>query len=132
MNNPYEIIKSFYTKDWDNVSDADKARNFFMINRICSINFPLQSQMFNNIKIRPEKVVDFWKSLMTKLYKSPPKWIWTKTIKSEKEKDKNYKEEVINFIKEKNKISDREIKEMIHFFPKKFDSYYKDIENLIS
>ena len=133
MNNPFEIIKAFYKKEWDKISDRDKSRNFFMINRICSIAYPLEANLFNHIKIQPDKVVDFWKIFITLKHKTPPSFIWTKTIKKEKEKSGiEYKEEVLNFIKEKNQISNREIQELIEFFPDEFKHFYKEIESLIS
>lgn len=132
MNNPYELIKSFY-KNWDKVKDKDKSRNFFMVNRICSIKFPLQANAFNNIKIQPEKAVDFWKVMLTAQSKVSPQWIWTKTEKKEIEKKKKetYDENIINFIKEKYLLSNREIQEMIEFTPKEFKSFYKEIESVI-
>lgn len=133
MNNPFEIIKSFHTKDWDKISDRDKSRNFFMINRICSISYPLQANSFNHLKIQPEKVVDFWKIFVSHHNKKTPQWVWTKTIKKDKEKEETkYKEEILDFIKSRNEISDREIKELIDFFPSEFKKYYKDIESLLS
>ena len=133
MNNPFDIIKAFHTKEWDKISDRDKARNLFMINRICSIAYPLQANSFNNLKIRPEKVVDFWKVFITNYNKKTPQWIWTKTSKNVKEKEKKeYKEEVISFIKDKYQISNREIEELKNFFPSKFNSFYKEIETIIS
>lgn len=132
MNNPYDIIKSFHTTQWEDVSDRDKSRNFFMINRICSANFPLQANAFNHLKIQPEKAVDFWKTFISHHYKKTPQWVWTKSLKKEKEYTKNYKEEIIEFIKEKYSISNREIKELQEFFPQKFSSFYKDIEKLLS
>ena len=133
MNNPFDIIKSFYSKSWNKINDRDKSRNLFMINRICSIAYPLQANSFNNIKINPDKVVDFWKVFITSKHKTVPSWIWTKTQKKEKdEKKKEYKEEVINFIKDRYQISNREIEELKNFFPKKFNTFYKEIETLIS
>lgn len=133
MNNPFDIIKSFYSKSWDKVSDRDKSRNLFMINRICSIAYPLQANSFNNIKIQGDKVVDFWRIFVKHNNKNVPSWIWTKTLKKEKEKaKKEYKEEVINFIKEKYDLSNREMEELKNFFPSKFNSFYKEIETLIS
>ena len=133
MNNPFDIIKAFHTKEWNKISDRDKARNLFMINRICSIAYPLQANSFNNLKIRPEKVVDFWKVFITNYNKKTPQWIWTKTSKNVKEKEKKeYKEEVISFIKDKYQISNREIEELKNFFPSKFNSFYKEIESIIS
>lgn len=133
MSNPYEIIKAFSTKEWNNVKDRDKAKNFFMVNRIMSINFPLQANSFNNIKIQPEKVVDFWKVFISNYYKKSPPWIWTKTQKGEKESTTyEYKEDVISFMKEKYQISNREIKELKQFFPKKFHLFYKEIEKILN
>ena len=133
MNNPFDIIKAFHTKEWSKISDRDKARNFFMINRVCSIAYPLQANSFNNIKIKPEKVVDFWKIFITGYNKRTPQWIWTKTVKKEKEKEKKeYKEEVIYFIKDKYQISNREIEELKKFFPSKFNAFYKEIDSILS
>ena len=84
MNNPFDIIKAFHSKAWDKINDRDKARNFFMINRTCSIAYPLQANSFNNIKIQPDRVVDFWKIFITSKHKSVPSFIWTKTIKKDK------------------------------------------------
>ena len=77
--------------------------------------------------------MDFWKVFVTHKHKTTPSWIWTKTIKKTKEKSQdNYKEEIIDFIKEKYQISNREIQEMKDFFPAKFKQFYKDIETLLS
>mgnify|MGYP000887624418 CR=1 FL=1 len=45
--------------------------------------------------------------------------------------ENKYKDEIIDFIKEKNEISNREIKELIEFFPNKFKDYYKEVETLL-
>ena len=133
MNNPFDIIKAFHTSEWKKISDRDKSRNFFMINRILSIAYHLQTNSFNDIKIRPEKAVDFWKLFISHQNKKTPQWIWTKTVKGEKEKDNSkYKDEILEFIKNKHQISNREIQELIDFFPSKFKSYYKEIESLLS
>ena len=131
--NPFEVIKSFFNSNWKSVTIIDKSKNFFMINRICSIQFPVQANYFNHIKISPPEVIDFWKILLSSKYKSSPSWTWTKTAKKENQKKKAaYKEEVISFIKEKNNISNREIEELKEFFPQKFEEYYKDVEDLLS
>lgn len=133
MNNPFDVIKAFHTSEWQKVSERDKARNLFMINRICSIAYPLQANSFNHIKINPENVVNFWKILLTHHNKKTPSWIWAKTIKTEQVKNKKeYKEEVIEFIKEKYQVSNRQIQELQNFFPSKFNSFYKEIETLMS
>lgn len=132
MTNPFELIKAFYTSDWHKVSDRDKARNFFMVNRLCGIAYPLQANSFNHLKIQPEKVVDFWKLFVTHHNKKSPQWLWTKTQKPVQTKgDFKYKEEVIDFIKSKYEISNREISEIMDFFPERFKIFYKEIESLL-
>lgn len=133
MANPFNIINSFFNNKWEEISDSDKSRNFFMINRICSIQFPIQANYFNNIKISPSSAIDFWKVLLSNKYKSCPKWTWTKTNKKQKEvKSMTYKPEVLDFIKERYQISNREIEELGDFFPEKFKKFYQEIEDLLS
>jgi hypothetical protein len=77
--------------------------------------------------------VDFWKIFITHHNKKTPQWVWTKTIKTEKEMEVNkYKEEILDFLNNKYEISVREIKEMMDFFPQKFKIFYKEIESLLS
>jgi hypothetical protein len=133
MKNPFEVIKFFFNSKWEDVSTYEKSRNFFMINRICSIQFPVQSNYFNNIKISPSSVVDYWKVLLSNKYNSPPKWTWTKTRKKEKEnKEKQYNTEILDFIKERYQMSNREVSELKDFFPVRFKEFYSEIEELLS
>ena len=88
--------------------------------------------MFNNVKIQPDGVVDWWKTFLSCKYQQQPSWVWTKTIKKEEKKKTEYKEEILDFIKEKHQISNREIEDLRGFFPEKFHSFYKDIEKLLS
>ena len=71
----FDILKAFFNKkNWEDVSNHDKARNFFMINRIMGIAFPLQANAFNSTKIDPVSVVNYWKETLNTKYKAPPGW----------------------------------------------------------
>jgi len=127
----FDIIKALFKSDneWSKVSKIDKSRNFFMINRIMSIQHPLQANMLNNIKIDSVSAVEWWRFMMRKLYKTTPKWIYTSTIKKESEKkDKEYKAETLDLIREKYEVSNRELETTKKFFPKKFDEWIRSIE----
>jgi hypothetical protein len=129
----FDILKSFFSeKDWQEVSKHDKSRNFFMINRIMSISFPLQANAFNNTKVDPVPVIDFWKSTLNQKYKATPGWFFTSTKKKEKKEIFIPSEEVSDLIKTKYEISDREIKELSQYYPKEFKFFCKSIEDLIS
>ena len=129
----FDILKAFFNnKKWEEVSKQDKARNFFMINRIMSVSFPLQANALNNTKIDPVAVVDYWRSLLITKYKTPPGWYFTSTIKKDKIKEYNPPEEISNFIRTKQEISEREIKELSKYFPKEFKKYCDGIKDLIA
>jgi hypothetical protein len=128
----FDILKAFFSeKKWEDVSKVDKSRNFFMINRMMSISFPLQAQAFNNTKIDPVPVVDFWKTTLNRSYKTPPGWFFTPTAKKEKIKNFLPSENAANFIKNKYEISNREIAELGKYFPKEFKEFSKGIEELL-
>ena len=84
----FDILKAFFSdKKWQDVTKQEKAKNFFMINRIMSISLPLQANAFNNTKIDPVSVIDFWKFTLNTKYKTPPGWFFTSTNKKEKKKE---------------------------------------------
>jgi hypothetical protein len=128
----FDIIKNIFNQKedvWKNVSKNDKSRNFFMINRIMSIQFPIQAHQFNKLKVSPPYVVDWWRNTLNTRFTKVPTWIYTKTQKSEKSK-KNISE--VNqlteeFIREKFQITKRDLVYLKTFYP---DRYVKWIEDL--
>ena len=112
--NLFELIKLFFNqREYLNISNYDKSKNSFMVNRFCSIHFPLQAAMLSRYKLSQYGIVDYWQSILSKQYKSTPFWMYTKTKKQDKEKNnnKNISEEVkkIYCILNKCKISDLEL-----------------------
>jgi len=128
----FDIIKNIFNQKedvWKNVSKNDKSRNFFMINRIMSIQFPIQAQQFNKLKVSPPYVVDWWRNTLNTRFTKVPTWIYTKTKKSEKSK-KNITEVnqlTEDFIREKFQITKRDLIHLKSFYP---DRYVKWIEDL--
>jgi hypothetical protein len=128
----FDIIKNIFNQKedvWKNVSKNDKSRNFFMINRVMSIQFPMQAHQFNKLKVSPPYVVDWWRNTLNTRFTKVPTWIYTKTQKSEKSK-KNISE--VNqlteeFIREKFQITKRDLVYLKTFYP---DRYVKWIEDL--
>jgi len=128
----FDIIKNIFNQKedvWKNVSKNDKSRNFFMINRIMSIQFPMQAHQFNKLKVSPPYVVDWWRNTLNTRFTKVPTWIYTKTQKSEKSK-KNISEVnqlTEDFIREKFQITKRDLVYLKTFYP---DRYVKWIEDL--
>ncbi len=65
-------------KQYNELSDYDKARQFFMTNRFMSIQYPIQANMLNHIKISQAKAVDYWHRNMSNVYTRVPKWVFAK------------------------------------------------------
>ncbi len=128
----FDVVKSiFKKKDWDDVGKNDKVRNFFMINRIMSIRWPIQAHQFNHTKIFPSPVVDWWHGSMSNYYGKSPNWIFTKTKKKEggekKKIDFSDYTEAESFVMKRFEISKRELSELKNFFPEKYESWIKEI-----
>jgi hypothetical protein len=93
----------------------ERGRHFFMVNRLSSINFPVQAAAFNHIKINPAQAVTFWQELLSKRYNRTPSWMYVKT-KKEKEKKAaalSVTEEVLQTYCEVHKISRRNLDDSI-------------------
>lgn len=132
----FDVIKTIFKgdKEWSSVGRNDKVRNFFMINRIMSIQFPAQAHQFNHIKISPGPVVDWWHGAMSNRYSRSPQWIFTKTQKTNKTEVKSDSKdfpEAETFVRERFEISKREIQELKNFFPEKYSIWIEGISDQI-
>lgn len=86
---PFDIIKMMFTdvSAFNNLSNLILSKNFFMINRIMSIMFPMQAQCFNNLDINQAEVIRTWQRFATaKLgYGRVPGFVYTKGAKASQE-----------------------------------------------
>ena len=89
---PFDIIKMMFTDvaSFNNLSNLILSKNFFMINRIFSIIFPMQAQCFNNLDINQAEVIRAWQRFATtKLgYGRVPGFVYTKGAKASQEQNK--------------------------------------------
>jgi len=130
----FDIIKLIFNNkanEWKAVGKIDKSRNFFMINRIMSIQFPVQANQFNKMKIVPAPVVDWWHGTLSARFSKPPVWLYTKTKKSEGIKIEEVKasELIESFIRDKYRVSKRDIETIKNFYPAKYASWVSDISD---
>ncbi len=72
--------------DYKNLSDEDKEKAFFMINRKFARAYPSHAQFFNNKSINRASSVDIWYHFfIKKRVQGTPDWYWFKqTTKKEK------------------------------------------------
>ena len=132
----FDFIKIMFTKpgEYAKITNHNKKRHHFMINRFFAIKFPANAQLFNVNGINPLAVIDSW-SLVATRFKGVPGWIYTKTKKSKKTNTKESKyipsDDVISFFIEKNEIGIREFKELEKVSKVKLYEHLQLIENSI-
>ena len=78
-----DIVNAITKKrGWDNISNDDKIKNFFIINRYMSKKYPEKAQLLNLKTIDKVSSLDLWYNFM--LTQPYPNWFWSKGNKSEK------------------------------------------------
>ena len=102
-----------------------------MINRIMSIQFPVQANQFNKLKVVPAPVVDWWHDTLSARFSKPPIWLYTKTKKSDTTKTEEAKTSELteSFIRDKYMISKRDIETIKKFYPDKYSLWISDISD---
>lgn len=130
----FDFIKIVFTKPskYKTISNHNKKRHHFMMNRFFSIKFPANAHAFNFNGINPVAVIDSWAAVASR-FKGVPGWIYTRTKKATSKttsaKSKyTEKDEVSRFYMQKNEIGVREFKELQKMFPKQLDENLKKIE----
>lgn len=112
----FDLIKKLFDKSskWDAIKPYDKTKNFFMVNRFMSINFPMQANMFNNRNAQLASAMDSWRDVLNRLFTKPPSWMYTKTKKTEKKGSKQHPEKVtVNEWMKMNKVSKRDLESLM-------------------
>lgn len=82
---PYDIIQMMFqnSESFDKLTDVILDKNFFIINRACSIKYPLQGSLFNNININKAQVIKSWRNFLVSKegYGKVPYFIYSKGAK---------------------------------------------------
>jgi hypothetical protein len=133
----FDIVKNIFIRDkkkWGFISKTDKNRNFFMINRIMSIQYPIQANLFNKMRVTPFRVIDWWQGNLSVKYGKSPKWIFTSTNKKNSKTDKksaNVKDfqETEFLICSKFNVSLRDLDQIKKFYPEKYNEWIEDIND---
>lgn len=116
----FDLIDSMWddTK-WEKISESDKRTHYFMIQRFMSIMYIDETSRMNLEQINYARVVDFWREVMKRRYKSKPQFLFTKTKKLEKEKEKKIAvdETVISFYMKHNELDRRDFDMLFKMFP---------------
>jgi hypothetical protein len=132
----FEYVKvSFGTDEaaWKKVSNTDKSRNFFMMNRFLSINYPLQVCVLSHLRVDVPSVANYWHRQLSRLFGSTPGWIYTKTKKSsEITKKLNLPSEaMIKWWCNKEMIGRKDFDQAVKFFGEEYLSEIRELEKIL-
>lgn len=78
---PFDIINMMFRNDgeFEKLTDFVLSRNFFMINRVFAIQYPLQAQFFNKLTINQADVVKSWRTFAVSQFGyRTPGFVYTK------------------------------------------------------
>ena len=116
----FDLIDSMWDDaKWEKISESDKRTHYFMIQRFMSIMYIDETSRMNLEQINYARVVDFWREVMKRRYKSKPQFLFTKTKKLEKEKEKKIAvdQAVIDFYMQQNELDRRDFDMLFKMFP---------------
>lgn len=111
--------------DWKYVTDEQKIKYFFIVNRLLSKKYPEISQLLNDKHIDYSVGMDLIFLFMKD--KPYPKWFWSKT---EKKKDFIFSDEELTLIKNNFEFKDSELEFIIKFHSDELKEEIKYLKNL--
>ena len=108
--------------DYKKLSDEDKKKFFFIINRKLARLYPYHAQYVNKKGINEASALDLWYYFfIKKRTMGVPKWYWFKLSSTNKEKPTKYKTEEIDFIKQFYDIDNYGIEYLIQHHPSELE-----------
>lgn len=118
-------------KQFAKLSDKDKQRNFFVVNRRLAIKYPLQAFKLSQNGVNPIYAIDSWYMItlpIARKVKRIPKWIYLKLEKGKAQKKLSIKEEAKDYYIKLNQISEKDFEMALKFKPTEVRDYLKLIE----
>ena len=134
----FDIIKLIFTdkEKFNSLSDISLKRNYFMINRIFSIKYPLQAMYFSTSGINEAEVIKCWRDFIISKneFGKVPFWVYTKGSKKAgavKEKTKKVSTQLIRDYCNHYNINIKDVNDCLEFFESPMLEELKRYESLI-
>lgn len=132
----FDILKTMFTDpvEYSKISNYEKQKYYFILQRRFSVQFPMQANALQHLKINASQVIDFWQRFLRKQYKFVPNWIYVKGIKKAKESKEKKTDISDDLIKEYCKFYKIEYKAVIDalkFYEDKMKKELKEFENIL-
>jgi hypothetical protein len=135
-NKLFNFTKIFFGNNskWENVTNYQKKKHRFMMNRFMAIRYPSQAEKFNINKINPVAVINLWR-VVGKKFTRTPGWFWTKTKKAVVTKTKGVfvpSEDTISFYLKKQEISRRDFNDGMKYYKEDLLIELERIEKILN
>lgn len=120
---------------YQDITPGEKRKQFFMCNRRFAIQFPMQANALQHLKINQVGVVDFWQQFLRKTYNRTPGWMYTKGVKKakqEKEQKINVSGNLINEYAKRMQIDRKSVYDALEFYPDLMVKELKQFEKVIN
>lgn len=136
---PFDILKILGTDSYEEISNIDKRRNFFIINRMISRTLPQVCLSLSHFKSNSDIGVDYWHNAFKELSKSSNgrnvlalirKNMWIKMTIDKKATviyDKDLAEEYMKLAN----ITKSDFDTLIRFYKTETIDYLKEVENMM-
>jgi len=133
----FEFTKILFERpgEWQDITPGEKRKQFFMCNRRFAIQFPMQANALQHLKINQAGVVDFWQQFMRKQYNRTPGWMYTKGVKKAKEAKErkiNISGKLIDEYVKKMRVDKKSIYDALEFYPDLMQKELQDFEKMIN
>lgn len=134
----FPFINLIYTnpQEYSNITPGEKRKQFFMCQRRFAIQYPMQANALQHLKINQNAVVDFWQIFLRRENKFSnwmPKWLYTKGVKKSqevKEKKQNVSNEIIREYCRIYKIDRKTIEDALEFYNAEMIAELKEFEKV--
>jgi hypothetical protein len=132
----FDFINVIFTNpgEYSSATAGEKRKHYFMCQRRFAINFPLQANALQHLKINQSAVIDFWQYFLRKKYSFVPKWMYTKGVKKSqeiKEKKQNISNDVIKEYCKYMKLDYKTVYDALEFYPNDMIRELQEFEKII-
>ena len=131
----YDLVKRMFTNSdevWYDITDYEKTKQSFMINRIFSIQYPVSANNMNALKANPLGIVETWRRV-ARAWKRTPQWVFTKAEKAEATNPlKKFSEETLRYYMTEHWCGEREMLEQYNLNGDEFLEELKYIEDYVT
>jgi hypothetical protein len=132
----FDFIKVIFTNplEYSSTTAGEKRKHYFMCQRRFAIQFPMQANALQHLKINQSAVIDFWQTFLRRQYKSVPGWMYTKGVKKTqeiKEKKLTVSNELIKEYCKYFKLDPKTVKDALEYYPNDMIKELKEFETIL-